>query len=508
MTRVPPEGARRGGQPPLTTRTAHPVRRPRQAPPRCPDRRTKETVSDQEYETAPYPDWDEPGPGHHDSGIAGPGTWTLEDIPDGGRVPGAHLPPAIGWGVPGGTRILSAADEPAGIPAADQPATAVPAPRRARRVTFRRSPLRLLTITTLILVSAAAAALITAPASHPLAIIPADNPGATQPAPAVASGSALASSPASAAATAPATTGPAAAATAADPPAITRAAAEAVLAAYWQVNSTANQERSASTLAGIETGSSYQLDTGQYRASLAASPDSSHYIPFTTANPVFLIPREPSGTYPRWWAVRVTYAGLASPDRTVPGSGYIVFTKAGAGAPWKNTLEPYVPPGSSTPTPFARTDAHGYAVQQDPADGTGLSLAPEALPALTAGSLDETSGTIASPGDLADQKAQAVLQDRLPGAQVTDTHSASGTVYALKTYSGVLVFFSLTARVTITAPSGQAITGISIPGYLSPGQQTTASTTLTYTDQFAIVIPSGSASPYIVADASGITGQS
>ena len=97
---------------------------------------------------------------------------------------------------------------------------------------------------------------------------------------------------------------------------------------------------------------------------------------------------------------------------------------------------------------------------------------------------------------------QAYFQARLPaGSAVTDRHDTSGLVFALKTADGgALVFYHLTA-----SPPPQTIK-LDIPGYHSPSQALT-SATVDYADQFAVDIPAGSASPAVVADASGITGQ-
>ena len=119
-------------------------------------------------------------------------------------------------------------------------------------------------------------------------------------------------------------------------PAISTAAARRVLASYWAANNQANKARSDTLLARIEAGTSYQMDAGAYRTGRAAGPGGSGYTPVTAQNPVLWIPRQPAGTYPRWFAARVTYTG--------EGAGYLVFTQPRAGAPWKNVLEPYLLP--------------------------------------------------------------------------------------------------------------------------------------------------------------------
>jgi hypothetical protein len=454
------------------------------------------------------PAWDEEyddGPG---AGPAGAGTWTLENLPDAVAVPGAQPPADDDWQAsPDGTRILPADGD--GELDGRPPDQAAPAPGRTGHApgkTIRRSPRRLLAVTAPVLVCIAALAYAVAPGSNPVSIVPADNPAATVPAPSATgapSPSPVSTTLASPVPTVPATATPAA--TAADPPVISKTAAENVLAAFWTGNNTANQARSSTLLGDIETGSSYALDTGQYRASLAEDPASSHYTPFDAMNAVYYIPRQAPGTYPIWWAARVTYANLSSPQHAT-SAGYMIFTQAAADAPWDDTLEPYFWTGSA-PAPFIPADTDGYASQLDPSGTAGLSIAPDQIPALTAGSLDGTSSAITTPANLADLYEQSAIEGEVPaGTKVTDTHSAAGPVYTLQAVGGVLTFFSLTAQLSVNAPQDQSIHGISIPGYRSPDQSFTFAA-FTYTDQFAVFIPDGSGSPTVVADASGITGQ-
>jgi hypothetical protein len=454
------------------------------------------------------PAWDEEYDDDPGTGPAGAGTWTLENLPDAAAVPGAQPPADDDWQAsPDGTRVLPAGggSELDGRP----PDEAVPAPERTGHgpgKTIRTSPLRLLAVIAPVLVCIAALAYAVAPGGHPVSIVPADNPAATVPAPSATA--APSPSPVSTALASPvpavrATATPAA--TAADPAVISKTAAESVLAAFWTGNNTANQARSSDLLGEIETGSSYALDTGEYRTSLAEDPASSQYTPFDAMNAVYYIPRQAPGTYPRWWAARVTYANLSSPQHAT-SAGYMIFTQAAANAPWDDTLEPYFWSGSR-PAPFIPADADGYVSQQDPSGTAGLSTAPDQIPALTAGSLDGTSTAITIPANLADLYEQSAIERAVPaGTTVTDTHSASGPVYTLQTVGGVLTFFSLTAQLAITAPQDQTVHGISIPGYLSPDQSFT-SAAFTYTDQFAVFIPDGSGSATVVADASGISGQ-
>jgi hypothetical protein len=171
----------------------------------------------------------------------------------------------------------------------------------------------------------------------------------------------------------------------------------------------------------------------------------------------------------------------------------VLFIQDAKDAAWKNVLEPYLLP-SAGPAPFIETDAQGYAIQASPTSAAGLTASPAQIPQLTAQSLDGGSATLRNPGNLADLRDQAYFQSRLPaGSAVTDRHGTSG-----------LVFAHLTARLSLTPPPGQTVQ-LSIPGYYSSSQALT-SAAVDYADQFASYIPAGSASPAIVADASGIIG--
>ena len=111
-----------------------------------------------------------------------------------------------------------------------------------------------------------------------------------------------------------------------------------------------------------------------------------------------------------------------------------------------------------------------------------------------------------NPGNLADLQDEGFLQPRLPdGSTHTDGHYVSGPVFGLKTVGdGVLMFYGLTARLSLAPPPG-ATFQLGIPGYYSPSQTLTAATVI-YVDQFATYIPRGPASPHVVADASGVAG--
>ena len=257
-------------------------------------------------------------------------TWPLED-PYGEPGPGPaeqqdQQPAVPGPGSQGGGFVPAASYRMRRSPARP------PAPRKARPA--RNTPLR----PGRVLIAAALAGLaagagIAATASQPaIRLAPADNPAATsQYTPTIGP----AATPSPAASSAPPTPNPSPSAGAAGPPAISTAAARRVLASYWAANNQANKARSDTLLARIEAGTSYQMDAGAYRTGRAAGP-ASGYTPVTAQNPVLWIPRQPAGTYPRWFAARVTYTG--------EGAGYLVFTQPQAGAPWKNVLEPYLLP--------------------------------------------------------------------------------------------------------------------------------------------------------------------
>jgi hypothetical protein len=363
------------------------------------------------------------------------------------------------------------------------PAPPFGTPRHQRAWPVRRWPLA---AAALVLVSVCVIVVMAFPRARAIRLAPTDDPGAaaSQPAPSVR---VERSSPP------------------AEPPAITRTGAERVLANYWRVNNAADQSRSGILLAAIEAGSSYAIDAGAYQMSRVTDPAGSRYAPFTAENAVYYIPRQPAGAYPRWFAARVTYATLAGPHH-VTGGGYVLFVQDSEDDAWKNVLEPYLL-SATGPAPFIEIDSQGYAVQAALTSAAGVIAAPAQIPQLTAQSLDGASAAPKNPGNLADLRDLACLQARLPaGSAVADRHGTSGLVFALKTADGgALVFYHLTARLSLTAPPGQTIQ-LSIPGYYSPGQALT-SAAVDYADQFASYIPAGSASPAIIADASGITGQ-
>ena len=423
-----------------------------------------------------------------DFSTPGHDTWTSHEHPGhtGPNAPGAWDSPDE-YGQPedmnGQGVFVPGHDDPWGTEPA--PPSGTPGHRSTQRA--RLGPLAIAALT---VISICAVAVIAIPHALAIRLAPADDPGATasQHAPSVRSPS---SSPA------------------AEPPAITRTGAERVLADYWRVNNTANQSRSDTLLATIEAGSSYAIDAGTYQMSRVTDPADSQYAPFTAEDAVYYIPRQPADAYPRWFAARVTYATLASPQHAT-GAGYVLFIQDAKDAAWKNVLEPYLL-AAAGPAPFIETDAQGYAMQAPLTPAARLSAAPAQVPELTAESLDGATPAVVvrNPGNLADLRDQAYFQSRLPaGSADTDRHYTGGLVFALKTVGGgALVFCHLTARLSLTPPPGQTI-NLGIPGYYSASQALT-SAAVEYADQFAVYLPAGSAgtAPAVIADASGITGR-
>jgi hypothetical protein len=369
------------------------------------------------------------------------------------------------------------------------PASPTPPYGTPRHHPARRLPARLIATTAVVLLSITAITFVMFSRNHTIRTSPAGNPAATasQLTPGVQGGS----------------TPPAASEAAA----LTRAAAERILASYWRVNNTANESRSDTLLKTVEAGSSYSMDAGRYQMDRVTDPANRQYVAFTAENATYHIPRQPAGVYPRWFVVRVTYANLAAPQHAT-GAGYVLFTQAAKNAPWKNDLEPYLLTATG-PAPFIQTDAQGYAIQAPLTSAARLAAAPAQIPQLTAKSLDGATAavTVRNPGNLADLRDQVYFQSRLPtGSADTDRHETAGLVFALKTVGGgALVFYHLTARLSLAPPPGQTI-NLLVPGYYSPSQALT-SAAVDYADQFAVYLPAGSAAPAVIADASGITGR-
>ncbi len=283
---------------------------------------------------------------------------------------------------------------------------------------------------------------------------------------------------------------------------LTIAQARQVVASYTTANNEANAELSDAVLSTIETGSSYAIDAGSYRVQRAEG--AAPYPAFGPQHAQYYIPRQETG-YPRWFAVQVGNAALASPT-TVTGTEYLVFTQAAAGAPWLNAIEPYVLSGAVSPQ--IAVGAGGLATAVSPA-AASLAVAPSQLPALTAASLDGAQGggeVVANPGNLADVLAQAAWRKTLATASVTDRHApAGGPVFGLLTTDGgALLFYTDSAELTLAAPAGEALQ-LTVPGFYSPGQAVTTAG-IGYLEQFATYVPPrGGSGLRVVADYSGIT---
>jgi hypothetical protein len=367
------------------------------------------------------------------------------------------------------------------------PASPAPPYGTPRHHPARRLPARRAALTALVLLCITAITFVVVSRNHTIRISPADNPAATasQPTPGIQGGSTPSAAPEAAA--------------------LSKAAAERILASYWQVNNTANESRSDTLLNTVEAGSSYSMDAGTYQMDRVTDPANRQYTAFTAQNATYYIPRQPAGVYPRWFAVRVTYASLAAP-RHATGAGYVLFTQAARNAAWKNDLEPCMLPGTG-PGPFIETDARGYAIAASASDEAALSVTSAQIQEATARSLDRSTTAVKNPGNLADLRDEAYFSGKLPaGSTDTDKHTASGRVFALKTAGGgVLAFYALTAQLTLAPPPGQTFQ-VAIPGFYS-SSQTLTSTTVKYAEQFATYIPPDQASPQILADASGITGR-
>jgi hypothetical protein len=299
-------------------------------------------------------------------------------------------------------------------------------------------------------------------------------------------------------------------ATAGQPPAITRAQARQVLSRFWRVNNQANAQRSDALLGTIEAGSSYRLDAGAYRFDRASNPAGSGYAALALLRAAYYIPRQPlRAAYPHWFAAAVSYVPLGSPPGPA-GSQYLLFSQASPGAAWKDVLEPGLLPAGS-PAPRIAAGAGGYATAASPgpaADAAGLGIAPGRIGPVTAAALDHArTAAITAPAGLADLHDQAFWRSRLPaGSAASDAHQAGpGPVFGLRTSGGgAIVFYTVTAQLTLAPPHGQALR-LEIPGYYNPGQAQTLVRTR-YAEQFAAYDPPpGQGGPRIIADASGIT---
>jgi hypothetical protein len=291
----------------------------------------------------------------------------------------------------------------------------------------------------------------------------------------------------------------------AQPPAITKTKAAQVLSEYWRVSNKANEQRSDYLLGTVEGGTSYTMDAGTYWFEQATSPSNSGYVPFEPVSAAYYIPRLAAGDYPRWFVAAVTFASVTSPHHPA-GSRYLLFSQASADVAWKDVLEPDVLPGSGQ-APRIATDAEGYATAVSPAgEAAGLSIAPGQIGPVTAASLDGSTATIMTPGNLTDLNDEVSWQSTLPaGSTETDTHQAGpGLVFGLRTAGGgALLFYPLTAQLTLAPPSGKRFE-LTAPGYHVPGQAV-ISVGMGYIEQFATYDPPpGRPSASIEADGSSI----
>jgi len=284
---------------------------------------------------------------------------------------------------------------------------------------------------------------------------------------------------------------------------LTMTQAAQVLAGYTSANNMANAQRSDTVLATIETGSSYAIDAGVYRTQQAEG--AAPYPAFGPQHAQYYFPQETA--YPRWFVVQVTNADLASPAKST-GTEYLLFTQAAPGAAWKNAVEPYLIGGAAAPAVAVGTDGLATPVTA----ATSLDVPMGRIAQVTATSLDGSSsngmGPLPNPGNLADLQDQAFWRHKLPTSSVTDAHAPdAGTgVFGLRTADGgALLFYTDSAQLTLTAPTGEAM-HLTIPGYYSPGQSLSRAA-VGYLEQFAVYDPpAGDSGLRVVADYSGITG--
>ncbi len=288
---------------------------------------------------------------------------------------------------------------------------------------------------------------------------------------------------------------------------LTLAQAHGVLATYTAANNSANAQRSDTRLAAIETGSSLAIDTALYRAGRAAG--TPPFPAFSPAKATYYIPATEPATGPRWFVVQVANAFQSNPGK-VSSTEFLLFTQPAPGGPWQDAIEPYLLPGAGAPRVALDASGQATAVALDAATD---AVSPGQLPVATAASLDAPGGGqagIAAPAGLTDLGDQRFWRSRLPGGQVTDTHAAAsganGQVFALRTADGgALVFYTDTARLTVTPPAGNML-HLTIPGFYAPSQALSQAA-LGYLDQFAAYDPpAGGGAPRIVADYAAMTG--
>src|SRR6516162_5184498 len=285
----------------------------------------------------------------------------------------------------------------------------------------------------------------------------------------------------------------------ADAAALTMTQAQQVLAGYTTANNQANAQRSGTMLATVETGSSFAIDTGLYRQQQAQH--ATPYPAFAPMRTLYYIPRQAAATYPHWFVAKVFNAYMSNPKK-VTGTEYMLFTQTAPGAPWKNTIEPYMLSGASVPQITVGADGLATPV---PAGTASLAVSPARIGQLTAASLDGT-GTLGDPGNLADRLDAIFWQSKVPAASITDQHAtAGGQVFGLATAGGgALLFYTDTAELTLTPPQGEVM-HLSVPGFYSSGQALKTAG-VGYLEQFATYVPPrGGTGLRVVADYSGIT---
>jgi len=302
------------------------------------------------------------------------------------------------------------------------------------------------------------------------------------------------------------TTAPSTAAGTAPP--LTLAAARQVLAAYTAANNTANAARNAAELATVETGGSDAIDATSYALQQAAG--AKPFPAFAPVSATYYIPRSEAAGGTRWFAVLVANAFSTAPKK-VTSTEYLLFTQAAAGAPWRNTVEPYLLAGATAPQIAIGADGLATAVSLT---APSLAAVPGQLATLTAGSMDGVGGGVfvstVSPV-LIDRVDQKFWRGKLPGTRVHDAHAAAagtaGQTFALRTASGgALVFYTDSAEVTFTPPAGTTVR-LNIPGLYSPNQPL-ASARLSYLDQLAAYDPpAGAGAATVIGSYSGVTGK-
>ena len=288
---------------------------------------------------------------------------------------------------------------------------------------------------------------------------------------------------------------------------LTLAAARSVLSAYTTANNSANAQRSAATLATVETGGSYAIDAGLYTVQAAAG--AAPYAAFGPVAATYYIPRAEAAGGTRWFVVQVSNAFAADPGK-VTSTEYLLFTRAASGGPWQNAVEPYLLAGAGAPQVAVGGDGLATAVS---VTATSVAVAPGQLARRTAAAIDGTGAgvTVTDPGALADRSDQAFWRGKLPTATVTDEHTAAtgaaGQTFALLTTDGgALVFYTDAAELAITPPAGSVI-HLTVPGLYSSAQALSRAG-LSYLDQFAADDPpAGGGTPRVVADYSGVTGK-